>query len=264
MIENNAKIEEIRKEDKKAGKKFLIILILCTMAGGVTGSLGTILVDYTTNNGWDFIEFSKLVTELWVTAGAYLIIAVNVILLPLLWFFLSKNRKALEAWDGEDEEVYEKIDKKLSTGMTVASGLMVFNMLTFGVGFYGSMNNPERLKGMLLLLVVDLIFFIGSTACIVLYQKAMVNLLKEINPEKQGSVYDFKFQKKWLASCDEAEKQKIGEASYVTYSIMNLIYEIVAMVLMIVGFFFPIGVLPLTIVCLLWMTQVIIYAVKAR
>jgi len=85
-----------------------------------------------------------------------------------------------------------------------------------------------------------------------------------LNPEKQGSVYDVKFSKKWFASCDEAEKQKIGEASYATYSIMNLIYEFVAMVFMIVGFFYPIGVLPLTTVCLLWMAQVIIYAIKAR
>lgn len=262
MIENNVKKEEIRKEDKKAGKKFAVIMIICMLAGGLTGFLGDMLVNYTKANGWDFIAFSKMATELWVVASTYLIIAVNVILIPLLWFFLSKNRKALAAWDGEDEEVYEKIDKKLSTGMTVTSGLMVFNMLTFGVGFYGSMNSPEKLKGMLLL--IDVIFFIGSTACIILYQKAIVNLIKEINPEKQGSVYDFKFQKKWLASCDEAERQKIGEASYTTYSIMNLIYELVAMVFTVAGFFYPIGVLPLTTVCLLWMTQVIIYAVKAR
>lgn len=262
MIENNAKKEEIRKEDKKAGKKFAIIMILCSLAGGVIGFLGALLVDFTSSNGWDFIAFSKLVTEMWITASMYLLIVVNAILIPLLWFFFSKNRKALKAWDGEDEEVYEKIDKKLSTGMTVASGLMIFNMLTYGVGFYGSLHNPANLKGIFFL--VDLIFFIGSTACILFYQKAVVNLLKELNPEKQGSVYDTKFSKKWLASCDEAERQKIGEASYATYSIMNLVYEMVAMVFMIVGFFYPIGVLPLTTVCLLWMTQVIIYAVKAR
>ena len=262
MIENNVKKEEIRKEDKKAVKTFAIIMTVCVLAGGVTGALGTMLLDYTTEKGWDFITFSKAATQMWVTASAYLVIVANIVVLPLLWFFLDKNRKALKAWDGEDETIYEKIDKKLSTGMTVASGMMVFNMLTYGVAFYSAMNNISKMKSPILLIV--LIFFIGSTACIMLYQKSMINLLKEINPEKQGSVYDFKFQKKWLDSCDEAERQKIGEASYATYSIMNLIYEMVAVVLMIVGFFFPIGVLPLTMVCLLWMAQVIIYAVKAR
>ena len=124
------------------------------------------------------------------------------------------------------------------------------------------MTNSAKMNSPIFL--IDLIFFIGSFACIMFYQKTMVNLLKELNPEKQGSVYDTKFHKKWLESCDEAEKQKIGEASYATYSFMNLMFELVSMVLMIVGFFFPIGVLPLTTVCLLWLAQVVFYSVKAR
>ena len=262
MIENNEKKEEIRKEDKKAVKKFAVIMTICMLAGGLTGFFGGMLVDYTLNKGWDFISFSQMITELLVTISAYLVIVSNVVVIPLLWFFFGKNRKALMAWDGEDEEVYEKIDKKLSTGMTVAAGMMILNMLTYGVGFYGMINNTFGLP--VYILIIDLIFFFGSDICIMLYQKAVVNLLKEINPEKQGSVYDFKFQEKWLDSCDEAERQKIGEASYATYSIMNLIYLLVAVVIMIVGFYFPIGVLPITTVCLLWMAQVITYSVKAR
>lgn len=262
MIENNAKKEEIRKEDKMAGKKFAIIMVLSCLFGGVIGFCGALLVDFTKSNGWDFIVFSEMLAEMWITASMYLLIVVNAILIPLLWFFFYKNRQALKAWDGEDESVYEKIDKKLSTGMTISSGIMVFNMLAYGIGFYGAFNGSEKSNS--IIYFIDLIFFIGSIACILFYQKAVVNLLKELNPEKQGSVYDLKFSKKWLASCDEAEKQKIGEASYATYSIMNLIYELVVMVFMIVGFFYPIGVLPLTTVCLLWMAQVIIYAIKAR
>ncbi|MDY4515087.1 MAG: DUF3169 family protein [Lachnospiraceae bacterium] len=33
------------------------------------------------------------------------------------------------------------------------------------------------------------------------------------NPEKTASVYDTKFQKKWMDSCDEAEKILIREAT---------------------------------------------------
>lgn len=262
MIENKAKREENRMEDKKAGKKYAVILTVCSLAGMFIGLIGGLLVNYTKAKGWDFITFSMAVTDVWVTMGMYLLIAVNVVILPLLWYFFVKHRKALREWDGEDEYAYEKIDKKLSTGMAVSAALMIFDMLTYGVGFYGAMNTPAKMKSPIFL--IDLIFFIGSFACILYYQKAMVNLVKELNPEKQGSVYDTKFHKKWLESCDEAEKQKIGEASYATYSFMNLMFELVAMVLMIVGFFFPIGVLPLTMVCLLWMAQVIFYSVKAR
>jgi len=262
MIENNAKREENRREDKKAGKKYIIILIVSSLAGMFVGLLGGMFMNYMNANNWDFLSFSKRATAFWVNAGMYLLIVVNVVVLPLLWYFFIKNRKAIQAWDGEDEYVYEKTDKKLSTGMAVSAALMIFDMLTYGVGFYGAMTNSAKMNSPIFL--IDLIFFIGSFACIMFYQKTMVNLLKELNPEKQGSVYDTKFHKKWLESCDEAEKQKIGEASYATYSFMNLMFELVSMVLMIVGFFFPIGVLPLTTVCLLWLAQVVFYSVKAR
>ena len=255
------KREEIRREDKKAGKKFVIILVLSCLAGMAVGAMGVMLINYLSAKEWDFIAFSKVASKLWVEAGSYLLIGVNLLVLPLLCFFFSKHKKELKAWDGEDEAVYECLDKKLSVGMTVSAGLMVFDMMTYGIAFYGAMGS-DRLKSMIFF--VDLAFFIGSMACIMFYQKALVNLLKELNPEKQGSIYDTKFQKKWLESCDEAEKQKIGEASYATYSFMNILYEIVSMVFMIAGFFFPIGVLPLTIVCLLWMTQIVFYSIKAR
>lgn len=255
------KREEIRREDKRAGKKFAIVLLVSGLIGMVVGALGMALVSYLKANEWDFITFSEAASRVWVEAGSYLLIIVNLIVLPLLWFFFGKHKRELKAWDGEDEAVYERIDRKLSNGMMVSAGLMVFDMMTYGIAFYGAMGTA-RLKSMIFF--VDLVFFIGSMACIMFYQKALVNLLKELNPEKQGSVYDTKFQKKWLESCDEAEKQKIGEASYATYSFMNILYEIVSMVFMIAGFFFPIGVLPLTTVCLLWMTQIIFYSIKAR
>lgn len=255
------KREEIRREDKKAKKKFVVILFASGLCGMLLGVLGVVFVSYMKSMKWDFLAFSEVISGIWVEAGRYLLIGVNMIVLPLMWISFSKQRKALKAWDGEEEAVYECLDKKLSVWMTVSSGIMIFDMLTYGIAFYGSVEIIPLKK---VIFLVDLIFFIGSMACIILYQKALVNLTKELKPEKKGSVYDTKFKKKWLESCDEAEKQKIGEVSYATYSFMNTVYEVVSMFFMIAGFFFPIGVLPLTIVCLLWITQVIFYSVKAR
>ncbi len=261
MNDNNTKLDEIQGEDKKAFPKFILIMVVCGLIGMVLGFLSAILISIQNYSMWDFETFSKAATDLWVSIGQYLIIAANVIVLPVLWILLAKHRKELKAWDGEDEEVYERIDKKLSIGMSVSGTMMIFDMLTYGIGFYGAFSEGTPLT---VLLLIDLVMFLGSTFCIVFYQKALVNLLKEYNPEKQGSVFDMKFNKKWLASCDEAEKQRVGEASYATYAFMNIVYEFVSLVLMVAGFTFPIGVLPLTIVCLLWMTQMICYSIKAR
>ena len=35
-----------------------------------------------------------------------------------------------------------------------------------------------------------------------------------MNPEKTASVYDMKFQKKWLETCDEAEKIIVGKCAF--------------------------------------------------
>lgn len=261
LLSTEKKREEIRREDKKAGKRFLVIMIFSGLGGMLIGALGMLLISYLKATSWDFVSVSKLATERFVDAGSYFLIGSNVIVLPFLWASFRKHKKELKEWDGEDEVVYEKIDKKLSIGMTMSSALMIFDMMTYGVAFYGAIENA-KMKSTIFL--IDLIFFIGSMACIMLYQKALVNLLKELNPEKQGSIYDTKFHKKWLASCDEAERQKIGEVSYATYSFMNIVYEVVSLVFMIAGFFFPIGVLPITIVCLLWLVQVVFYSVKVR
>ncbi len=48
-------------------------------------------------------------------------------------------------------------------------------------------------------------------------QRQIVDQLREQNPEKQGSVYQFNFQKVWLQSCDEAEQLQIYRAGYRAY-----------------------------------------------
>ena len=54
----------------------------------------------------------------------------------------------------------------------------------------------------------DLILFLASVAVLVVLQQKIVDLERRINPEKRGSVYDMKFQKTWMDSCDEAERAR--------------------------------------------------------
>ena len=49
-----------------------------------------------------------------------------------------------------------------------------------------------------------------------------IEAVKKLYPEKKGNVLDTKFVKDWFNSCDEAERQKIGEASYFAYRMMSM------------------------------------------
>ncbi len=51
--------------------------------------------------------------------------------------------------------------------------------------------------GLLLSVTVELLV---ETGLVFWFQKAAVELTRVMNPEKQGSVYEFDFQKKWVNS----------------------------------------------------------------
>jgi len=46
-----------------------------------------------------------------------------------------------------------------------------------------------------------------------------------MNPEKTASVYDMKFQKKWLETCDEAEKIIVGKCAFKAFNITNEMFR---------------------------------------
>ena len=107
-------------------------------------------------------------------------------------------------------------------------------------------------------------FFLVSVAAIILLQQKMVDLERRLNPEKQGSVYDLKFQKKWLESCDEAEQKQIGQAAYKAYHTVNVACPFLWMTMVLLNYAFDFGLLmPAFTVCLLWLLLNVTYSLEA-
>ena len=65
-----------------------------------------------------------------------------------------------------------------------------------------------------------------------------------MNPEKKCSVYDSKFQNKWLASCDEAERQQIGQAAFHAYSLTSRACIFIWAALLVMNIAFGFGIMP--------------------
>lgn len=61
----------------------------------------------------------------------------------------------------------------------------------------------EKHLNMYVLAIVTFLIIVAEG--IIIQQKA-VDITKIMYPEKTASGYDLKFQKKWVDSCDEAEK----------------------------------------------------------
>ena len=104
--------------------------------------------------------------------------------------------------------------------------------------------------------------FLFSCGLVVFTQQKTLDLERRMNPEKHGSVYDTKFQKKWLDSCDESERRQIGEASYRAYMVTTRVCLGVWMALTVLGMVFEIGMLPVSVLLLVWGVMQVTYTLE--
>ena len=114
-----------------------------------------------------------------------------------------------------------------------------------------------------------IVFFIGIVSFFaimieaILFQQKCVDTTKQMNPEKKASVYDMRFQKKWIDDCDEAEKIMIGKCAFKAYSATNAVCTVLAIVLAVCALVFAIGFLPSFTVCLIWAVNISMYCKEA-
>ncbi len=90
-------------------------------------------------------------------------------------------------------------------------------------------------------------------------QQRCVDAVKRMNPEKIASVYDVKFQRKWMDSCDEAEKIIVGKCAYKAYAAANTACAVLAIIFAVCAFIFNTGFLPSFAVCVIWFVLQFIY-----
>lgn len=256
---NNGRVEEIKKEDKKAFKSFLIIIVISAIVGGIagrmSGDLKQILGDSVPNLLINIFEI--------ITPFASLVLSILVMIVSQIIY--TDSRKKYDLWKvtNEDDDTIDKIEEKLSYPMLFTA---VNTILGFFFGGIGGMLLPfDNVDGGLSNTKV-LCFFIGFILCItssILIQKKIVNLEKEINPLLKGSVYDTKFTAKWLDSCDEAIKLGIFKSAYKAYSSLSITC-IILWVFCIVGYdLWNFGVMPMVMVTIIWLVQTISYCMES-
>ena len=234
-MENNA----VKKDNRKALPKYLLILFAAAIFGGVLGFAA----------GWlghdDLSEvIAAAVTNGLTAAAPWALLASSVVSLAvILWLY--RGAKALyTAWDGEDEAVMDQADEKLNWALLLTAAQLVLDMFFFAVA--QSAHNMTALWSVL--------FFIVSVFALVFAQQKIVDLTRQMNPEKKGSVYDVKFKKKWFESCDEAEQKQIGQAAYKSFNVVSAACPILWGGLLLLSYAFNFSLLmPTFIVCFIWL-----------
>ena len=257
------KQQENEREDKKAFGKFAITLILAFVIGvgcGVgSGFLKDILGEASIMEA--FLGVLKKVA----IYGAYVYTTVLVIVCIVLY---KKSRAEYTAWDEEDEDVLCGIETKASYVLWFS------NLILYGAYFFLSAGiwavDLTEAKSTLeynatgfavsILAVLLHIAYALVAACAI--QQKTVNLSKEINPEKSGSVYDMKFQDKWLENCDEAERYTAYKCSFKTFKTMQLVGVVLWLICLIGQMSFGTGAFATIIITIFMIVQVSVYSVQ--
>ena len=217
--------EEIKKANRKALPKFILLCIVGALIGGVAGYL-------VGANGIDTMsgDFKVVVSNYVELTAPWIMLAIAVIIPIVLVPYYRKAKKQLSQWDGEDEEVSDGVEEKLSIIQWVSSGALIISYFLIAASYSGGTAMFESVNNMIGL-TVSIAAFLGIMAEVVIMQQKSVDCVKIMNPEKTASVYDMKFQKKWLETCDEAEKIIVGKCAFKAFNITNSMCSVLAVIL---------------------------------
>ena len=183
------KNDEIRQANRKALPKFILSMTVFMLVGGAVGYLSA-------RYGLDRLAGGiKSAGEFF---GAYiapwLMFAIAVIMPTVCGTIYRSAKRTVDSWDGEDEDTYGIIDRKISlVGWLSGSSLIVSDFL-MAASYSKGFKMFESTKTTALFFVAVVSVFAVIIEMMIVGQKC-VDFAKIMNPEKKASFYDAKFSK---------------------------------------------------------------------
>ncbi len=248
---------EIKKANRKALPKFMLIMVISLLIGGLGGFCSA---KYGLNSLSDGMKSAGAFFSAYI--APWLMLAAAVILPVVCIPIYRSTKKLISSWDGENEEISDTIDQKLSIVIWVTSAALILSYFLIAASYAEGFATFEKENSIIPFFVGIAGFFAIMIEAVILQQKC-VDSAKKTNPEKTASVYDTKFHKKWMDSCDEAEKIMIGKCAFKAYAATNAVCTVLSIVLAICALILGIGFLPSLTVCLIWIVNQSVYCKEA-
>ena len=241
-----------KSENRKALPKFTLSLLGSLLVGGVIG----FAIGLSRAMGLDTAALAEGLGAILAAVTPWGIPVTSALTLGGCFFLYRSAARKFAAWDGGDEdETSESIDAALSWVLLLSAVQLLFNLFFLSAFCVYWMDRDIRALSLVGV-------FLLSCGLVVFAQQKTIDLERKMNPEKRGSVYDSKFQKKWLDSCDESERRQIGEASRRAYMVTSRVCLGLWLVLTVLGMVFEIGMLPVTVLLLVWGLMQVTYTLE--
>ena len=203
--------------------KFVLYILGSALVGGVLG-FGVVWLGM---NGLDTKSLAALEGGMALAAPALQALAILACSLAAARY-MKHARRLAAALEAGDEDQAEPALEAADTAINVLElqQMLVMFLMPFAMAPGGYS------------LLVSGLLVVVSVPMVILGQGRIVNFIRRINPEKRGDIRDLKFNKEWYESCDEAERQKIGRASYravlATQTVLLVLLVVVVLVRMVV------------------------------
>lgn len=222
-------------KNKVAKKKNSYLKMIGWMAiGGVIGGI----IGFSSLWGWRN-GLSAMLAGISAWIGANIVLLLVFFLLSAVWLSVicyQKGETFVRRYqNSQDDEEQDKLDRSYdiwtSIGVTGTSLIIYLSIALFA--FCTNIEEMEDMGAVSGMFVAAALLIVIALVC-TFYQIAMVKQVRRKDPLKRGDASDMNFQKVWIASCDEAEKRVIYEASYKTFSVTRTIL-LVATVMALIG-----------------------------
>ena len=237
--------------EKKRGVylKFTILMI-------VSALVGALISIFLLGREGGVQEAARQISDELILAGPWLLAAGLVPCAVAQGLYCFAGKAAARA--DEDDDAFETANRRLGLSMAFSAVVMPWIMLTvcLAVPAVNAMADSVFVVAVVPLLLVELAWSYGL-------QAAVIRAMQRLAPEKRGNVFDLRFPKDWYASCDEAERQRIGECGYHTYITMTSIYPFALLVALLAVMYGGANVLWAVLLGGLWLTQTLTYLLRA-
>lgn len=154
----------------------------------------------------------------------------------------------------ENDEQMERIEYAIEYCSTVYTAFAMVCFLIAMICYPITVNTAGQGRfwiNLILFLLIGLIYAAGHIK--------NVKLIQSIYPEKLGDPSDWNFDKAWLESCDEAEKEIIFQGAYKTYRGMQWILALLIVIAIVGEIVWHTGILVVALVGILWGAMAVMY-----
>lgn len=224
--------------------------------GGVCGFFVGIFMMFGVKNGMS--DLSDLVRPLALPIIA-VIFVVSIVLMEFYSRKLKDTMKHLEEAEDEQYEVLSYEEEKYGAMLmscNVISQVCDIIVLTFTFSrSWLEEASGKELAGFLATCALFCInFFLYGY-----YQMRYVKMVQAAHQEKRGDMNSKNFQKDWMASCDEAEKEMVYQSAYKAYMALGKMIQILLCATMILHLVFHTGILAVIVVGVIYLTMTLTY-----